>query len=385
MTSLRAIPGSIWALSWASFINRSTGFLGLFAAIFFTYIGVDPTLLALFLLLSGSAGVLGSLAGGAWADRWGAKRILLFSTLLNMAFFIALGTVNYSGHMLVLILASLNSFASQLWVAPASAIVAASAEDQERVTRFAFYRIFMNVGAIVAPVLVAFAGKERFHELFLLSAIASAAVPFLLRYVPKSASSHESHQKSAGARHSLPLILVYLALMVTMLIYAQHQSAIPLVLDPIESGMQLYALLLIINPVIIICVEYPLSFFSKKLAQPLALSLGIAVMTAGVMLTGASVLTSWTWAWAIAGWVLFSIGECLFAPTSHSYVAALADDASQARAQGALSAAQTIGSALGPAVGAALVVGVGAWTWPIFGVLAVAACVCVWLSARVRV
>lgn len=65
----------------------------------------------------------------------------------------------------------------------------------------------------------------------------------------------------------------------------------------------------------------------------------------------------------IVGWVLFSVGECLFAPMSHTYVAELASEAAQSRSQSYLATAQSLGYALGPGIGSwmLLVLAAGAW------------------------
>lgn len=147
---LSRVTRDIWALSLATFINRATGFLGLFAAVFFNEIKLDAQAVVLALLIVGIAGVSGSLVGGHLADRIGKLPVLLGSTLINIVIFTALALADYTLGWWTVTLAALNVFVSQSFVGPASALVAASASGRERVSRFAFYRIFINVGSIVA-------------------------------------------------------------------------------------------------------------------------------------------------------------------------------------------------------------------------------------------
>ena len=65
------VSGTIWALSVATFINRATGFLGLFAAVFFIEIRLSDQAVVIALLVVGISGVLGSLMGGHLADKFG--------------------------------------------------------------------------------------------------------------------------------------------------------------------------------------------------------------------------------------------------------------------------------------------------------------------------
>jgi MFS transporter len=391
---LSRVTRDIWALSLATFINRATGFLGLFAAVFFNEIKLDAQAVVLALLIVGIAGVSGSLVGGHLADRIGKLPVLLGSTLINIVIFTALALADYTLGWWTVTLAALNVFVSQSFVGPASALVAASAAGRERVSRFAFYRIFINVGSIVAPALVGIIGREHFNLLFWFSVAGSALVPFILYWGIRGAATsnasstsepsdpHEnasvvdnSQNKPGARRHpgmwgTLALPFVYIAMAFTMVVYAQHQSAVPLRLDSEPNGVQLYSFLLIINPVIVIFFEYPLSHLTKRLPSYLALSLGIFVMGFGVALTGICASLP---AIVIAGWVLFSVGECLFAPMSHTYVAELASEAAQSRSQSYLATVQSIGYALGPGIGSWMLLVLAAGAWGGFMILTLAA------------
>lgn len=374
MKGRRRIGRDIWALSFATFINRATGFLALFAAIFFSEIGMTATTVVIALLVVGVAGVGGSLLGGQLADRLGKIAVLLSSTLVNVMLFAVLAMIDYSLTWWVVGISAVSVLASQAFVGPASALVAQSTDGRDRVSRFAFYRIFINVGSIVAPALVGLIGRDHFDTLFWFSTIGSAIVPLILfagGMSPKPDPGEPSEAEDAfehdneepplpTTRLRLALPLVYVAMALTMVVYAQHQSAVPLRLNAEPNGVQLYSLLLIINPVIVIAVEYPLSFITKRMPAHIALVIGVVIMGAGVTITGSFANVA---ALAIFGWVLFSIGECIFAPMSNSYVADLSTKAAQSRSQGRLAAFQSVGVALGPGIGSwmLLVLSSGAW------------------------
>ena len=392
---LSRVTRDIWALSLATFINRATGFLGLFAAVFFNEIKLDAQAVVLALLIVGIAGVSGSLVGGHLADRIGKLPVLLGSTLINIVIFTALALADYTLGWWTVTLAALNVFVSQSFVGPASALVAASAAGRERVSRFAFYRIFINVGSIVAPALVGIIGREHFNLLFWFSVAGSALVPFILYWGIRGATTgggntsgtselSEPRESSPAADNprnkpsaylssmwdTLALPFVYIAMAFTMVVYAQHQSAVPLRLDSEPNGVQLYSFLLIINPVIVIFFEYPLSHLTKRLPSYLALCFGIFVMGFGVALAG---ICAQLPAVVIVGWVLFSVGECLFAPMSHTYVAELSSEAAQSRSQSYLATVQSIGYALGPGIGSWMLLVLAAGAWGGFMILTLAA------------
>lgn len=115
-------------------------------------------------------------------------------------------------------------------------------------------------------------------------------------------------------------------------------------------GDRIFASLLILNPVLIICLEYPLSSLTKKVPWSTALASGTVIMGLGVAITGAFEAPLF----AYIGWVLFSVGECIFAPMSNTAVAELSEPAHISKNQGILASSQSAGMALGPALGTAI-------------------------------
>lgn len=390
MRSHARIERDVWALSVATFINRATGFLGLFAAVFFTEIRMDAGTLVTALLAVGVAGVVGALVGGQLASRFGEQPVLILSTTANVALFTSLALADYSATGAIITLSAASVVASQAFVGPAAARIASSVGDGQRVTRFAFYRIFVNVGSIVTPTVVGIIGREHFHALFWISAGGSAVVPFVLlswrRNPAAVASDVRARADNARGitqprpyvpRHALPF--VYAAMVLVMVVYAQHQSAVPLRMQTEPRGVQLYSLLLVINPLIVLIVEYPLSRLTKRLSGASALAVGVVVMGVGVATTGSFANRPGT---AIFGWLLFSIGECVFAPVSNSYVAELSTSATHARSQGRLAAFQAIGSGLGPGVGSWMLITLPGLTWLGFLLFALVAAALVYSAGR---
>lgn len=313
------------------------------------------------MLLVGAGGVLGSLIGGWCGGRWGPWATLTCGTLLNIPVLIALSQVDEA--VAAIALAALSVAISQSFVGPAATIVSLSA-TQELVRAFAFYRIFLNVGSVTAPAIAGLVGPNSFPLLFVLSAVGSAVTLVVLvasRGVLQQAVAQDggdggaSTEKagtghgSAGTRRRLALVIV--AFGIAIAVYAQHQSGIPLSLERLENGLRLFSVLLIINPLVIIFLEMPLSLLTSRVSWSTALASGILLSGAGLAVTGLA--SSWTV--CIVGFVVFSLGEAIFAPMAGAAVAQLSHPTTLSRNQGYLSAAQAVGLAVGPAAGAAAV------------------------------
>jgi predicted MFS family arabinose efflux permease len=355
-------PPEVWVVSIATFVNRSVGFLGLFAAVFFNSLSFTPRTVAIALLLVGLGGVLGAIGGGQAASRVRPVTVLIVGTAMNIPLLLALATLQ-DDPVVTLILAAVSVAASQSFLAPAATLVTESSFHGDTATAFAFYRIFINIGSIVAPLIVSTLGSLEFGLMFHLSAAGSLVATGILVYwrrvlqprahaseVP-SATSATSARKSSPAAVRNPALATWVVIVVfgiVMAIYAQHQSGIPLSVERLEDGVRLYAILLLINPAIIVGLELPLNHLLSRMQWNVCYAIGLAANGIGLAITG----LGGSWAVCIVGFVVFSLGEALFAPQASAAIARLSGPGANSKNQGYLSAAQTIGIALGPALGA---------------------------------
>ncbi len=354
----KTFPRELWIISAATFINRSVGFLGLFAAAFFTSLRFSPALVAIALFLVGTAGITGSVIGGRMASIRDPISVLIFGSLLNVPLLLGLAwTARYP--IVVLALSGASVAVSQSFLAPAATLVTESGYAGSTATAFAFYRIFINIGSIIAPAIVGVLGAFEFPLLFVMSGVGSIFTAVLLiagrrmlttnraaRIDPVPDLSDDTPATGRGRTVALWAVIIVFA--VAIAIYAQHQSGIPLSVDRLAGGARLYATLLVINPAIIIGCELPLSYLVSRLPWRYSLAMGVAANGVGLAITGLGE----SWVVCIAGFVVFSLGEALFAPQANAAVAQLSRPGENARFQGYLSAAQTAGIAVGPAIGA---------------------------------
>ncbi|ASU82279.1 MFS transporter [Nocardiopsis gilva YIM 90087] len=363
LDTVRHFPAQIWIVSIATLLNRSVGFLALFSAIFFQSFDVRANTITIALLVVGVAGVLGAVVGGRIAEKVGSAPVLVFGSLLNVPLLVILAL--FSDDIVVSILVAAVSVAvSQSFVGPSATLITDSGYEGATVTAFAFYRIFLNVGSIVAPAIAGVLGLVDFRLLFILSAAGSLAA-FVVLFVSRSRlgeaarAAHEGDGGAAAGADAQPtemystmrrarLWTVIAVFGVTIAIYAQHQSGIPLSVQRLDNGDRLYALLLLINPIIIVLTELPLSTVTAKFKWSHAYALGVFATAVGLAVCGIAS----SWVICIGAFVVFSLGEAVFAPLANASVARIARPRENARYQGYLSAAQSAGIALGPGIGA---------------------------------
>ncbi|WP_280402399.1 MFS transporter [Nocardia carnea] len=372
-----AFPPEVWIVSITTFLSRSVGFLALFSTVFYTSLGISAAALSLALFAAGFAGVLGSLAGGWAAARFGPTDVLIAGSLLNVPLLLLLGQLT-TYPVFAIVVASVSVAVTQSFSGPSSALITGSSYEGNTVTVVAFHRIFLSSGVTVAPIAVAAVGQDHFPLLFTLSALGSLGTAAVLLCERRRLRTSE-HRAVTGERRDterdseFPAIadgepdLSRIARLWTivvvfgtgMAVYVQSTSGIPLAVGETADGAQLYSVLLIVNSVFIILFELPLSTVLAKVRWNYALGLGIFVTGIGLAVCGAGT----SWSVCIFGFVVFSLGEAIFIPQASAAIADIATHTENPRFQGYLSAAQAIGFAVGPGIGAFAILHDSALYW----------------------
>ncbi|WP_280235869.1 MFS transporter [Nocardia cyriacigeorgica] len=358
----KSIPAEVWFASIAAFLNRTTGFLALFSAVFYKSMELSASAISLALLAVGVSGVLGSVAGGWSAVRFGPLTVMIAGSVLNAPLLLSLAFVS-TQPTATIVIASLSVAVTQSFIGPAATVVTESTYAGSTLTAFAFYRIFFNVGTMVVPAVTGIVGAHNFGPIFVLSSMGSLATAVMLsRQRARIAAAMESTGRRRGgastpssgpdrsydAYRRARLWAIVVVFGIAMLIHATSLSSIPLSVQRLDQGDRLYTILFLINPAVIIFLELPLSFLVAKMRWNHAFGLGVFINGAGLALCGIGT----DWSVCIIGFVIFSIGEAVFVPLVNASVATISSGSENTRFQSHLSAAQSIGFATGPGIGA---------------------------------
>lgn len=366
LAALRGAPSALYVLGAATFVSRSGGFLAIFGSIYLTSLTITPAQVVAVLTAVGVAGMLGSLVSGRLADRFSAKRVLVVVSATNAGVLAVLATSSDVRTALVAMVVA--AALTQSYVPPAAALVGSMAPDAaNRTPFFAFFRLFLNVGATASPLIAVLLGETQFERLFWYSAAANLVVAVLLSAtlrvpaeVPEVAVVTGSSARGESRARTGRALLLFAVLGVVAGIYAQYQSTLPLRIRDEHEALTLYSTLIVLNSVLVILGELPVSTVTRRLPLRWPLAGGVLAMTVGLAASG--LLAGWP-VWLVVAGLLFTFGEMVFAPVTNTAAAALAPPGRAGTYQGYLSSAQALGFALGPAVGVALYFGLGIGAW----------------------
>jgi MFS family permease len=371
------------------FVNRVGGFLNLFLVLYLTARGYSVEQAAIAFGVYGGGTVVGVLAGGALADRLGARNATVLSTATGAMLTAAM--LYLPTYPLLLVAAGLVGLVSQIYRPATSTLLSELTPERGQIMIFALYRFCMNVGAMAAP-LIGFALYNLGHQHYTLlfwgealvglsyAGLAQAALPARAAGVrsptgPKDTVDGGSYLDVIRDRR---YTLFLLSALLNAIVYVQYLSTLPL--DIVGSGLPVfwYTLAVSLNGLLVICLELPVTRVTQ--VWPFRLSIGLAMVLVGTGMgfyglpIGPGVI--------IIGTLIWTMAEIVGAPAGFAYPAVAGPARLKSRYIGSFQFMFALGSATGPMIGGALFARIGHGVWPVMALGSVLALICVLLGVR---
>jgi len=180
-------PRTFWTLVGASFIDRLGGTMIFpFFALYVTQkFNVGMTQAGVLLAIFSVAGLVGSMIGGALADKFGRRGMVLFGLVFSALSSVSMGLVNELSHfyLLAIIVGSFSNIAG-----PAhQAMIADILPEEKRTEGFGMLRVAGNLAWIFGPMIGGLIAGSSYLMLFILDAITSLIVAFIVfRSIPET-------------------------------------------------------------------------------------------------------------------------------------------------------------------------------------------------------
>lgn len=309
------------------------------------------------------------IAGGALADRYGYRRMLLFSfSLLSAGYFIAGQTTGYGTVFAALLVMATGA---GLFKPIISGTLARTTTEENSGFGFGIYYWMINIGAFLAPLAVSVLKGFSWRYVFIASSLYCAAMllptVFLFKDPPKPVSTKSLREVAHGAAMVLGdarfmlMIVIYSGFWV---LYFQNFGSVLWYLrdfvdaTPVNGFFASIGIPLkfdaehvtVVNGGTIILLQVVVSRLVKNIRPLTTMVTGIAIGTLGFLCLAAS-----TNAWVfILGISVFSIGEMTAHPKYYSYVGLVAPEDKKAVYMGYAFLYGVIGSLIGSSLGGSL-------------------------------
>ena len=349
-------PRTFWTLVGASFIDRLGGTMIFpFFSLYITQkFNVGMTQAGVLLAIFSIAGLVGSMIGGALTDKFGRRGMVLFGLVFSALSSVSMGLVNELSHfyLLAIVVGSLSNIAG-----PAhQAMVADILPEKTRAEGFGILRVAANLAWIFGPTIGGFIAGSSYLMLFILDAITSLIVAFIVfRLIPetKPQVSETEDKKSIvqtfiGYRVVLAdrLYLVYLLVSMLMLIaYQQMYNTLSVYLrDSHGIPERGYGALLSIDALLVVLLQFWMTRRVRNRSPMVMMAAGALLYMVGLAMFG-FVSTYWLFVVAI---LLLTFGEMIVMPVSQALATRFAPEDMRGRYMAFFSLAWAVPSTIGP-------------------------------------
>ncbi len=370
---LKGLPREVWVLSAATLINRAGTMVLPFLVLYLSRgLGFSASTSGLALTVYGLGALITAPFAGRLSDRIGPRRVMLASFFLSSALLLVFLFVKSLPAIFCLTFAWAVANEAHR-PAVMSDITRAVAPDQRKAA-VALIRLAINLGMSVGPAVAGFLATVSFGSLFAIDAgtsiLAGVVLAVSLRRLPPAPGAAENATASGasagpvsapargveGARSRRPLFLFLAAMLPVMIVFFQHEAALPLYLVR-DLGMResLYGAIFTINTVLIIFLEVPLTTAMARWPHHRALALGALLNGIGF---GALAFAT-TFPAVVATVVVWTFGEMILLPTGAAFVADVAPDARRGEYMGLYSMTFSLAFTIGPWAGTAMLEALG--------------------------
>lgn len=323
---LRQFPPLVWIVVFGTFLIR-TGFYMVWpfiSILLYREHGMSAGNIGLLLAGTALVSTVVGFYGGWLSDKFGRRLILLLGCLISLLCYALIGI---SHHLLPLGLAVVGSgLSSGMIDAPGKALLADSLESPKARELALHLRYFLlNLGAALGPLLGVTLGISARQQTFLLLAgcYGVLGLAFVWGFHTLNHKTGGTVPKRSGTglrdvfavlRRDPGFMLLILANLLMTSVYAQFNSPLVQYLDRAGTPdvAKLIALLITLNAVTVVTLQFPLLWLLRNWPIRRRLQLGITLFMGAQLLFAGGDTGSWH-SWIMAT-ILLSSGEVLLFP-----------------------------------------------------------------------
>jgi MFS family permease len=349
-------PRTYWVVVGTHFIDViGNTLLNPFFALYVTQkFHVGMTQAGIILATNSIAGVIGSTIGGAMADRYGRRGIILFGLVVSALSGLTLGFVNkfYLFYGLSVFVGLMGSSAQ-----PAhQAMVADLLPADKRSEGFGILRVVSNFAWIIGPTIGGFLASFNFLYLFLSDAVISIITALLVfRLLPETKPQPKDKTESESLSQTLrgytqafsdhPFLAFIFASILMILVYQQMYSSLSVFLRDVHHvDPQFYGLIMSSSAVTVVLFQFSVSRIVKRYPPFLMMATATFFYMIGFTMYGFVA----TIPLFIVAMVIITIGEMVGMPTSNSLAASFAPEDKRARYMAIFGLTWAVPSMIGP-------------------------------------
>ena len=351
-------PRLFWIVVGTRFVDAfgSTVLFPFFALYITQRFGVGMTQAGVLLGMSSLFGLIGSMAGGALADKFGRRQLILFGLVFSAISSLSLGLANDIRMLYPLII--VVGLLSQVAAPAYEAMLVDILPEEKRQEGYGILRVVFNFAWIFGTALGGLIASRSFFALFVIDSIMSCIVAALIfRLLPetnpqvneKERRDESLWQTIVGYRvvlKDLSFIAFTFAGMLALIVYQQQYSTLAVYMRDVHGiNSQGFGAILSITGLEVVIFQFWISRTIRRRPAFLMMALSTFIFAIGFFMYG---LVSSFILFAVAA-VIVCLGEMLFFPTSSALAANFAPEDMRGRYMAVSGLVWSIPATIGPA------------------------------------
>lgn len=263
----------VWTLLIGTVFARGASFMALpFLALYLSNThGIHPVWIGLTIGLSPLTGTIGGFIGGYFSDRYGRKKVMLWTILVWGLVYFGFSQASHIGVFMAL--NALNGLCRSFFEPSSQAMMADLTSPQQRKRVFSLRYTAINIGASLGPLLGVYVAQFSSSLPFLLTGLM-----YLLYGGTLFIMLNRHSITHVTPVHQLPLmdtlmitwkdktLLVFIIGGILINVgYSQIDSNLPqYIQQSFSDGVALFAKLIALNAILVIILQVPLSLITEK-------------------------------------------------------------------------------------------------------------------------
>ncbi|MEE9377392.1 MAG: MFS transporter [Candidatus Lokiarchaeia archaeon] len=381
-------PKAFKVLTLATFIDMLGSFLLYpFYALYITErFGVGMIEVGYLFSIFAAGNIFGGLIGGALADKYGRRVMVLIGLVVSGMGSILMGLVNNLNtfYLLAAFLGLIGNFGG-----PArQAMVADLLPKEKQAEGFGILRVAFNLSAVIGPLLGGFIATQSYMLLFISDAVSSIITAVIVYAVipetkpqKKDDKPEETVMKTLiGYKEVLKdwVFVLFLAVSaITVLVYMQMNSTLSVFLRDVHGfSAQSFGLLLSMNAAMVVLFQFWITRKISKYAPMKMMAFGSIFLMIGFVMYG---FISEPYMFFIA-MVIITVGEMIVYPIGQSTAASFAPEDKRGRYMAVYAFQWAIPNLFGVLAAGLIMEYIGPnWVWYLAGILSIISMIGFWL------
>ena len=373
-------PNAFKVLVLATFIDRLGAFILFpFYSLYITkHFGVGMIEVGILFSIFAAGNIFGSTIGGALADKYGRRAIILLGLVVSGISSILMGLVNDLNvfYILAIFIGLIGNFGG-----PArQAMVADLLPNEQQAEGFGILRVAFNLSAVIGPLLGGFIATKSYMLLFILDAVSSIITAIIVYLViPETKPQKLDNEPEEtivktiiGYKEVLKdwVFVLFLSISaITVLVYMQMNSTLSVFLRDVHGfPEQGFGWLLSMNAIMVVFLQFWITKKISKYAPMRMMAFGALFLMIGFSMYG-FITEPYMFFIAMA---IITVGEMIVFPIGQVAVASFAPEDKRARYMAVYGFQWAIPNLFGVIVAGLVMEFIGPnWVWYFAGILSI--------------